>query len=120
MIINPKLIGAKKLWENQNPSNTFESQTIILKNDNYDTLKIFYLRTYGSGNQDNQMMSTEIIKGYNGLLHSNWSGTTNATQMRMMTRNSDTSYTFSNAYQSGSVTNSIIIPMLIIGYKNGI
>ena len=123
--INEKKLN--KLWENPEPSNVFNAQTITLANDNYDYLVIFYKLNRGLSS----LMSTMSIKGYgftlNGGGNSHVSGSSNyvgSTYLRDCQRISDTQYKVPLAYvyvgnstTQGSDPSTYLIPVFIYGGK---
>ena len=110
-------IKGKILWTNPNPTNGFGAQNITLNNNDYDILEVYY---YDATSRQ-FMLSQKAIKGYNFMLISNGRGSTsNQNYDRRCTYINDTQWHFENAYSDLGVSNDILIPIYIIGYKTGL
>lgn len=117
----------KILWQNPNPTVTFNEQDIILNSDDYDMLLVIYKEYKGQI----FMMSNFTVKGLNVKLidASDYGASGNyyiATYLRRIVRNSDTSFHVNSCfvhYNSGTTNkedNNYLIPLYFIGYKTGL
>lgn len=107
-----------KLWENPSPTTEFASQDITLSSDDYDFLLI--LSRY-KNNSPRIADSIILPKGSNVFTSfADTVGTTAANIYRSITRVSDTSYTISDAYLNGAVSNVMLIPVTIYGLKKSV
>ena len=123
LMFNTKLSGSKVLWTNPNPTSSFLSQTITLSSDDYDMLEVFYK----IGNNETNIITQKIIKGYGTLLQCNIVANNNIYhRFRTFDRTNDTKYSVGSGYQqitnsgTSSQADSSIIPIYIIGYKTGL
>lgn len=122
---NTSDLSLKKLWENENPADSFASQNIILNSSDYDYLIIFWLNYKNT----NRLDTTFTLKNYGAYLNlaSDYSNGGNtyyvSSYVREFNRNSDISFTFDNCYvRYGNSTtrltsNENIIPVFIYGGK---
>lgn len=106
------------LWENPSPKTNFPSQTITLSSDNFE-----YMEIYCNSIRGTQASGTRIIKnvaqkgGQAHIFSVQYTSNGVIVDSRLMTSNSDTSYTFEDNYRNTSVNNDLIIPLIIYGYK---
>ena len=115
---NTKLHMFYKLWENPDPSVSFATQTITLASEDYDFLLI--VARY-KNNGPRIADSIILPKGVNGFISfADTVGTTATNIYRSINRNSDTSYTFTDAYLNGAVSNVMLIPTAIYGFKKSV
>jgi hypothetical protein len=111
-----------KLWENQNPTATFDAQSITLTSDDYD----FLILTYYAHKDDNKMLSVIFNKGENSIITlGSTNGSGSFCGARVIISNSATSFSFDNAaYCIGSAApvgnNGFLIPVAIYGFKKTI
>lgn len=108
----------KLLWENPNTTQAFASQTITLNSSDYDFLMIIYQLVTGA----NYCNSVIIKKGQGGVLNVAYStGSAVLNYHRLIMRQSDTSYSFDDSYNtitSGSqIYNNSCVPVAIYGIK---
>ena len=103
------------LWQNQNPSSSFDTQTITLENNDCDMLLWLFKRS----NFANQIVSTTIIYGYDAVI-------TNVTPSGDVVRRGFT-YQGNNQYliRDGTIgasttNNQWLVPLYVIGYKTGL
>lgn len=114
-------IKGKILWTNPNPTNEFASQTITLSSDDYDYLEFIFKSDYNDSTK--VIISGRTIKGY-GIRASYTSITSFRFWSRQINYNSETNYDIGDcmliASSSGSVSNTNLIPLYVIGYKTGL
>lgn len=109
-IFNPKIPRYEELvlWENDNPE-AFATLNVTLSKGNYKRLRWYY---YINTLADDEVLCVESLKGFGTRLYtptSNGSG-----YYRMVTRNSDTSYTVGNLNPSSSST-TLLVPFKVVG-----
>lgn len=116
-VINAEFM--KLLWENPNTTQAFASQTITLNSADYDML--LFITKYSNA-VNNQCSSVIIEKGYGGYITIADMSSASYSVLRGITRNSDTSYTFTDALVGNTSTadNSRCIPVAVYGIKKTI
>ena len=126
--VNPLVFGGEgeavhanvltKLWENPNPYSVFAAQPITLASDDYDFLLVDVKYAYNSSNIVNTLI---LAKGYSGLIgFGDIIGGISKNEYRLLTRSSDTSYSFTDAYVESTVSNNYLIPLAIYGFKKSL
>jgi len=106
-------LQTKTLWTNPNPTSSFAAQNITtLDMSEYDYLLI----DFNNGDANFREWTNIIKKGSNTRI-SYTNGNSNKLGTRDLTYINSTSIQFADAYWSGSVLNSAIIPYKIIGIK---
>ena len=103
-----------KLWENQNPSASFSSQTITLSESlaNYSCYEIIFRQ---SKTTTRYFSTGKIPVGYGTILNAY------ANNYRPTgTTVSGNTIAFENASVNGSTDNGYVIPVYVIGYKSGV
>ena len=114
-------IKGKILWTNPNPMSEFVSQTIKLSSSDYDYLEFIFKSDYNDNTK--VIISGRTIKGY-GVRTSYTSITSFKFWSRQINYNSETNYDIDNCMvitsSSGSVSNTNLIPLYVIGYKTGL
>lgn len=122
-------LTGETLWTNPNPTSSFSAQTITLSSDGYDFLEIYYCSPVMNSIYTNTVLSTKILKGYNGVLNFAGNGSSAGTQYNMnfyrqVNRNSDKSFSITSCvyyWGSNSASNdAFLIPLKIIGYKQNL
>lgn len=105
----------KKLWENQNPTASFPSQTITLTESlaNYSCYEIIFRQ---SKNASRMMTSGKIPVGYGTILGFEAGSSFRATGTTVSGNTID----FENAQTSGATNNEYAIPVYVVGYKSGV
>ena len=106
----------KKLWENQNPTASFPSQTITLSESlaNYSCYEIIFKQS----NTNERYLSTGKIPVGHGTILS-YVTSTNSYRATGTTVSGNT-IAFENAYVGSTSNNVIAIPIYVIGYKSGV
>lgn len=114
-------ITGKILWTNHNPMSEFASQTITLNSNDYDYLEFIFKSDYDDSTK--AIISGRTIKGY-GVRTSYTSITSFKFWSRQINYNSETNYDIGDCMvitsNSGSVSNTNLIPLYVIGYKTGL
>lgn len=114
-------ITGKILWTNPNPMSEFASQTITLNSNDYDYLEFIFKSDYDDSTK--AIISGRTIKGY-GVRTSYTSITSFKFWSRQINYNSETNYDIGDCIvitsNSGSVSNTNLIPLYVIGYKTGL
>ena len=114
-------ITGKILWTNPNPMSEFASQTITLNSNDYDYLEFIFKSDYDDSTK--AIISGRTIKGY-GVRTSYTSITSFKFWSRQINYNSETNYDIGDCMvitsNSGSVSNTNLIPLYVIGYKTGL
>ena len=108
------LLGTK-LWTNANPTASFSSQTITLNDaiENYNCYEIIFRQNTTSSRY---MSSGKIQAGYGTILGFNTSSNYYRPTGTTIT---GTSLSFENANIGNSTDNAYVIPVYVIGYKQG-
>ena len=104
----------KKIWENQNPTASFPSQTITLSESlaNYSCYEIIFRQNTTSSRY---MTTGKIPVGYGTILNAY------ANNYRPTgTTVSGNTIAFENASANGTTNNDYVIPVYVIGYKSGV
>ena len=104
-----------KLWENQNPSASFPSQTITLSESlaNYSCYEIIFRQSKSAGRM---LTSGKIPVGYGTILGFEAGSSFRATGLTVSGNTID----FENAQASGVSNNDYVIPVYVVGYKSGV
>ena len=105
--LNPKL-----LWTNPSPTSEFGAQTINVNLSDYDLIEIMFF----NGTSNTRIYHSRTITGLGGSISNNETG-------YRFFETTNTSVSFGNCYQaasSGTITNGVLIPAYIIGYKTGL
>lgn len=106
------------LWANQEPTSDFSARNIMLSDDDYDMLEIFF-RTDSA---TNLIYITKVLKGYSFQMDM-FSAVTQAYRwVRRCTYINDLTYSIPDCYLVGdnsTTHNDQLIPLYIIGYKTG-
>lgn len=114
-------ISIKELWKNPNTSVNFVATTVTLNSDDYD----FLLTIWGSNRNDILYENSCIVKKGNNISMNSVICSSSSPYIyvvnRSAVRNSDTSYTFDECYQSTpsgtNTANQRLIPKYIYGIK---
>jgi hypothetical protein len=104
----------KTLWENQNPTASFSSQTITLSESlaNYSCYEIIFRQ---SKTTTRYFSTGKIPVGYGTILNAY------ANNYRPTgTTVSDNTIAFENASVNGTTNNEYVIPVYVVGYKTGV
>lgn len=114
-------ITGKVLWTNPNPMSEFVSQTIKLSSSDYDYLEFIFKSDYNDSTKI--IISSKAVKGY-GVRTSYTSVTSFRFWCRQINCNSETNYSVGDCVlitaSSGTVSNTNLIPLYVIGYKTGL
>lgn len=107
-------------WQNPNPTSSFAGQQITLDTDDYDEIEIWYNSTSGNVIKGGCRKTDSVTSTTMALTTPN---SYTSTLVRNCTRNSDTKWTFSDAYSQNangarSADNSKMIPLCIYTKKN--
>lgn len=104
-----------KLWENQNPSASFPSQTITLSESlaNYSCYEIIFRQSKSAGRM---LTSGKIPVGYGTILGFEAGSSFRATGLTVSGNTID----FESAQASGVSNNDYVIPVYVVGYKSGV
>lgn len=104
----------KKLWENQNPSASFSSQTITLSESlaNYNCYEIVFKQSA----QNERYFTTGKIPVGHGTILSAYASNYRATGSTV----SGNTISFENASYGGTTNNEYVIPVFVIAYKSGV
>lgn len=117
-------VNGQILWQNQNPTTTFESQDVTLSSTDYDVLEIYYYDFIGT----KRMQSTKLIKGNDGIMQSIFENNDKGyIGYRKIYYRSNSLYRFGSAvsivqqdaFQRLAV-NDWLVPVYIVGYKTGL
>lgn len=108
-------LGGTVLWENEDASVAFESQSITLSSDDYD----FY-EVYGAYNYTSYMYAN-CFKSYKGkgVILSIHGYSTNVSARRKLDYVDDTHLLVSDGYGDSTKNDIYAIPLIIVGYKTG-
>ena len=122
-VYNCTIPNMVKLWENPNPASAYAGGDITLSSSDYDFLMIEYRYSTGTDGRKSVIAAkgTPII--WMDMTNNTYNGVIGIT--RALSRQSDTSFTFGNAYTatgtSGQSTDSTVaIPTAIYGFKKDI
>lgn len=113
--INTKLtnITGQILWTNEYPTQAMTQTNITLSSSDYDILEIFFVHK-----ADNNFSTYSIRMLKNSVGTRCFMPSTDGIVYRVITKNTDTSITVNSV--TGSVDNSLAVPLYIIGYKTGL
>lgn len=105
-----------KLWENQNPTASFPSQTITLSESlaNYSCYEIIFKQ---SSPNERYMTTGKIPVGHGTILGY---VTSNNSYRATGSTVSGNTISFENAYVGSTSNNGVVIPVYVIGYKSGV
>lgn len=101
-------VNGTLLWTNPDSTKAMGATSITLSSSDYDILEIFYKHF----TSDSYILSQRTIKGAGTILLTNVAG---SLSRRQITQTDDTTL----SVQAGDNT-SAMIPVYIVGYKNGI
>lgn len=112
-----KATGFETLWTNSNPESSYSGGSITVKNDNeYDFLMLVYDAFVPYHNYCTYMFK-KPAKTYNlPYGQTLYSGGVQFRE-RYITRNNNTTYTFTNGGINGSANPSISVPLILFGFK---
>lgn len=108
-------LKGKILWQNQDPSSSFDTQTITLENNDCDMLLWLFKRS----NSTNYLVSTTIINGY-GTVITNVAPSGDAIRRGCTYQGNNQYLIGAGAIGALSTDNQWLIPLYVIGYKTGL
>jgi hypothetical protein len=104
------------LWTNPNPASSFASQTITLSSGDYDFYEVYF--TYNEASAIHYANGFKSIKG-KGLIAIDIGYFNQALLRRKVDYTDSTHLLISDGMSGGSVDNGYLIPIYVVGYKNG-
>lgn len=104
------------LWTNPSPASAFASQTITLSSGDYDFYEVFF--TYNNTTASQYANGFKTIKGKGSIISENGYGT-GLSVRRKIDYTDDTHLLVSDGMNGNAVGNGYLIPIYVVGYKNG-
>ena len=104
------------LWANPSPTSPFASQTITLSSGDYDFYEVYF--TYNEGSAIQYANGFKSIKG-KGLIVSENGYSTGISVRRKVDYTDSTHLLISDGMNGNAVGNGFLIPIYVVGYKNG-
>lgn len=104
------------LWTNPSPTSSFAEQTITLSSEDYDFYEVYCI--YNGGTAIQYANGFKTIKG-KGMLIAETGYGTGLSVRRKVDYTDATHLLISSAYGGTSIDNDYLIPIYVVGYKNG-